>query len=128
MRRWAIALVATTAAVPVVIVGLLAMHATPVVPHLHAVHVMSGDSGAIAVDANHATADAAAPHGSGHAGHDLATCVWILVGGIALVIALSPFSVRIPTAPTFRRRFAFAVATRAPPMSARLSLVGLLRR
>lgn len=110
--------------VPTIVVGLLAMHG---VRSLHAkAHEMVHAADSV-VDGERSVVRSTSAL-EGHGGHDAASCIWILVTGIALVIAAVRRH-RIRTAPIADPlRLLSAIATRGPPISTRLSLVGLLRR
>ena len=117
------------ACAPVIVVGLLAMHATPSVSVDHVVAMPMNGAGAhaVTVAARSVVKPGTAP--SSHwTAHELATCVWILVGVVALGLAVSRAPFRTRALPVLARRFGSVRSARAPPIATRLSLVGLLRR
>lgn len=117
------------ACAPVIVVGLLAMHATPPVSVEHVVAMPMTGAGAHAatVAARSVVKPESAP-GLQHRAHELATCVWILVGVAALALAVARVPLGARTLTIIARRFASVRSARAPPIAIRLSLVGLLQR
>lgn len=110
--------------------GLLVMHALsiPDAGEEMRSHPQQTATMPASIASTHTRVDVARPEMRGHE-HQLLGCIWLLVAGLTLVIAHVLTRLRGSRRdPVAVLRNALSTTQRAPPVSARLSLVGVSRR